>query len=171
MKKGVLSALLALGFLMPAASASASTCHIKAATDTTIARQSQEKSYASGMTGRSKHRHHAFSGKLWRNNQSITGNNAIANPTIVRGHDQNNSGNSGHNRRSNQDNSNNRGNQLISSGKYHRWEQNNQRFSGNNIAFNANIYEGHNQGNSGNSGVNQGVNQDNSSNNGNQIIN
>lgn len=87
------------------------------------------------------------------------------------GHDQNNTGNHGHNRGHNQDNSVNSGNQLSQLQRLGGYRRINQYFYGNSDYDNKIISNGYNQSNTGNNGLNDGFNQDNSVNNGNQIIN
>ena len=88
-----------------------------------------------------------------------------------RGSRQGNSGNSRYNGGFNQDNSSNLGNQIIHRRGLRERRRNNQFLRSSSFNSSNLYYQGHDQGNSGNSGYNHGYNQDDSSNGGNQIIN
>lgn len=88
-----------------------------------------------------------------------------------RGHNQNNSGNQGHNRGFNQNFGGNGGNMIANHRRASRYQRTYQSFHGISYSRSSLDFVGYNQNNSGNQGDNEGYNEDHGSNAGNQIVN
>lgn len=157
----LLTLLLALGIASPALAATRQEANLYATTSQLVLSHSKPRWYRSRSP-------------LWRtqiNNQHEQDCLINSGNKTYRGSSQGNSGNSHDNGGFNQDNSSNLGNQIIHRRDLREHRRNNQFLRS--CSFNSSnlYYQGHNQGNSGNSGYNHGYNQDDSGNNGNQIIN
>jgi len=103
--------------------------------------------------------------------QCFSGNSNSGNTARFVGRNQGNTGNQGRNRGVTQDNGFNGGNQVVNGGRRRGYRRSIQCYRGNSYVRNTIIFQGVNQGNTGNQGLNEGVNQDNTNNAGNQIVN
>lgn len=102
--------------------------------------------------------------------QYFHGNSYSGDHLTFRGHNQNNSGNQGYNRRHNYNFGANAGNLVINHNKASH-QRTHQYYSGNSVGHNWGYFIGYNQNNTGNQGHNDGLNEDHGGNAGNQVVN